>query len=216
MEVVCATLPVKLYQNRHPDTSASSVKAYALLGVAIMLEAISIHFNNSTSFWVVFCTIYVLSTICIIANIYHLDSKDTDLEETSVFDRILFFRVYRQLFNESLSAIRGEKKGKKSRSFLKFIFFTCLINIALCVNLGYLSFLGVAASDFLLQLFMVNMGIYFGYYVLMKLKKRRDGDFVVSMTDKSNYLNIDTKVNYCEQMQIFFICKKNKFSGVGF
>ena len=164
-------LYVKLYQNRHPDTSASSVKAYAVLGVAIMLEAISIHFNNITSFWVVFCIIYVLSTICIIANIYHLDSKDTDLEETSVFDRILFFRVYRQLFNESLSAIRGEKKGIKSRSFLKFIFFTCLINIALCVNLGYLAFLGVAASDFLLQLFMINMGIYFGYYVWMKLKK---------------------------------------------
>ena len=126
-----------------------------------MLEAISIHFKNSTSFWVVFCTIYVLSAICIIANIYHLDSKDTfvDLEQTIAFDRILFFRVYHQLFNESLSAIRGEEKGKKTRSFLKFIFFTCLINI------------GVAASDFLLNLFMINMGIYFGYYVWMKLKK---------------------------------------------
>ena len=169
----CATLHVKLYQNRHPDTSASSVKAYAVLGVAIMLEAISIHFKNSTSFWVVFCTIYVLSAICIIANIYHLDSKDTfvDLEQTRAFDRILFFRVYHQLFNESLSAIRGEEKGKKTRSFLKFIFFTCLINIALCVNLGYLAYLGVAASDFLLNLFMINMGIYFGYYVWMKLKK---------------------------------------------
>ena len=89
----------------------------------------------------------------------------------TAFDRILFFRVYHQLFNESLSAIRGEEKGKKTRSFLKFIFFTCLINIALCVNLGYLAYLGVAASDFLLNLFMINMGIYFVYYVWMKIKK---------------------------------------------
>ena len=174
MYLIAILIYVKLYQNRHPDTSPSSVKAYAVLGVAILLEAISIHFGNySTSFWVIFCIIYVLSIICIVANIYQLDSKDEleDLQQTSTFDRLLFFKVYHELFNESLNAIRGEHKGRKKRSFLYFIFFTCVINIAMCVYLGYLGYQGMAASDFLLHLFLINMGIYFVYYVWMKLKK---------------------------------------------
>ena len=116
-------LIVKLYQNRHPDSSASSVKAYAVLGVAILLEAISIHFSNSSFFWGIFCIIYILTTACVIANIYQLDSKDKlkGLKETSIFDRIMFFKVYHQLFNESLGAIRGERKGKKTRPLPKFI-----------------------------------------------------------------------------------------------
>ena len=173
MYLIAILIYVKLYQNRHPDTSASSVKIYAVLGVAILLEAISIHFNNSSFFWAIFCIIYILGTVCIIANIYQLDSKNElkDLKETSILDRIMFFKVYHQLLNESLRAIRGERKGKKTRPFLKFIFFTCLINTLLCFYLVYFGYFSVAASEFLLHLFMANMCIYFNYYVWMKIKK---------------------------------------------
>ena len=39
----------------------------------------------------------------------------------------------------------------------------------LCVYLGYFGYIGVAASKFLLHLFMANMGIYFVYYVWMSV-----------------------------------------------
>ena len=164
---------MKLYQNRHPDSSASSVKAYAVLGVAILLEAISIHFCHSVVFWAIFCIIYILTSVCVIANIYQLDSKDKleDFKETNVFDRIMFFKVYHQLFNESLGAIRGERKGKKTRPLLIFLSFLCAINILLCIYFGVESSRGyVTASDFLLHLLMTNMGIYLFYYLFMKFK----------------------------------------------
>ena len=68
MYLIAILIMVKLYQNRHPDSSSSSVKAYAVLGVAILLEAISIHFCHSIVFWAIFCIIYILTTVCVIAN----------------------------------------------------------------------------------------------------------------------------------------------------
>ena len=173
MYLIAILIYVKLYQNRHPDSSASSVKAYTVLGLAIMLEAISIYFGNSKWFWVIFCIIYILSIVCVVANIYQLDSKDklNKLKPTSVMDRVMFFKVYHLLFNESKNAMTGKRKGKKTRPLLVFISMTCVINVVLCIFFGVVASLkDVTASNFLLYLFMINMFIYLGYYVFMKKK----------------------------------------------
>ena len=170
MYLIAILIYVKLYQNRHPDSSASSVNTYIVLGFAIVLEAISIHFSDRSEFWVIFCIIYVLGIIYAIANIYQLDSQ-RELEKMGRFDQITFFKVYHHLFNESLSTIRGERKGKKTRPLLIFLVVMCVINILLCIYFGVKSSRSdVTASNFLLLLFMINMGIYFFYYLFMKFK----------------------------------------------
>ena len=157
---------MKLYQNRHPDSSASSVKAYVVLGLAIMLEAISIYYGNSPWFWGIFCFTYILSIVCVVANIYQLDSKNKmDLKTNiSAVDKFMFLKVYYQLFTETKKAL--------TRPLLVFISMTCGINAALCVFFSMESSLkDVTASNFLLYLFMINMFIYLKYYVVMKYKK---------------------------------------------
>ena len=165
---------MKLYQNRHPDSSASSVKAYVVLGLAIMLEAISIYYGNSPWFWGIFCFTYILSIVCVVANIYQLDSKNKmDLKTNiSAVDKFMFLKVYYQLFTETKKALTGQSKGKKARPLLVFISVTCIINVALCIFFGVeASLKDVTASNFLLYLFMINMFIYLKYYVFMKYQK---------------------------------------------
>ena len=181
MYLIAILTYVKLYQNRHPDSSASAVKTYVVLGFAIVLEAISIYFGNSCSFWAIFCTIYILSIVCVVANIYQLDSRDKldQLESTprtKGMDKVMLFKVYRLLFKESVNAITGKRarQGKKTRPLLVFIFITCLINVAMCVYFGVMASLEHVTSkevgNILLFLFMANTFIYLGYYVKMKYK----------------------------------------------
>ena len=107
MYTIAILIYVKLYQNRHPDSSAGSIKAYLILGAAIALEAISIYFGNSAFFWAIFCIIYILSMVCVVANIYKLDSKKRMKKEKKHWlDSILFFRVYR-LENNFLNKLIG-------------------------------------------------------------------------------------------------------------
>ena len=171
MYLIAILIYVKLYQNRHPDSSASSVKAYIVLGVAIMLEAISIYFGNSSWFWGIFCLSYILSIVCVVTNIYQLERKDKlDQQPKSIMDRVMFFKVSRLLFNESRKAITGKRKGKKTRPLLVFIAVTCVINVAMCIFFGVQASLkDVTASNFILYLFMMNMFIYLGYYIVMKI-----------------------------------------------
>merc|ERR1719500_2730979 len=174
MYLIAILIYVKLYQNRHPDSSASSVKAYVVLGLAIMLEAISIYYGNSPWFWGIFCFTYILSIVCVVANIYQLDSKNKmDLKTNiSAVDKFMFLKVYYQLFTETKKALTGQRKGKKTRPLLVFISVTCIINVALCIFFGVeASLKDVTASNFLLYLFMINMFIYLKYYVFMKYQK---------------------------------------------
>ena len=176
MYLIAILIYVKLYQNRHPDSSASSVQVYIVLGVAIMLEAMSIRMP-STEFVVIFCIIYVLGIICVVANIYQLDSKDgcrNEKEHSSLFDRITFIRVYRTLIGECLSCTvnktKGEFKFETPRPLLVFICVISVFNILMSVYLGVnVSSGNHNVSEFLLYHFMTNMIIYFVYYLIMKL-----------------------------------------------
>ena len=120
-----------------------------------MLEAISIYYGHSPWFWGIFCFIYILSIVYVVANIYQLDSKNKGVRVT----------LYYQLFTETKKAL--------TRPLLVFISVTCVINAALCVFFSMESSLkDVTASNFLLYLFMINMFIYLGYYVFMKYQKK--------------------------------------------
>merc|ERR550525_1725991 len=75
MYLIAILIYVKLYQNRHPDMSASSIQAYLVLGGAIVLEAISIYCQNSATFWTFFCLVYMVSLVFLVANIYQMGSS---------------------------------------------------------------------------------------------------------------------------------------------
>ena len=93
------------------------------------------------------------------------------MKPTSAMDRVMFFKVYHLLFNESKNAMTGKRKGKKTRPLLVFISVTCVINVVLCIFFGVVASLkDVTASNFLLYLFMINMFIYLFYYQYMKYK----------------------------------------------
>ena len=194
MYTIAILIYVKLYQNRHPDSSAGSIKAYLILGAAIALEAISIYFGNSAFFWAIFCIIYILSMVCVVANIYKLDSKERMRKEKKHWlDSILFFRVYRLLIEETWKSVfccpypcpidsddedqdQNPKtvttpKSKRRRPLLVFISLTCIVNIGLCVFFAWQASTGyVTASNYILYLFMINMFIYLFYYQYMKYK----------------------------------------------
>ena len=168
MYLIAILIFVKLYQNRHPDSSASSVKAYIVLGFALMAEAMSIHMYSSP-FWIILCVVYVLGITCLVANIYKLDSNADNFQPTSILDKFMFCKVFHQFFNETISTIRGERKGKRIRPFLIFIFLTWLVNVVIGVYFGWKSFQDyMTASESFLCLFVVNMAIYLGYYLFMK------------------------------------------------
>ena len=170
MYLIAILIFVKLYQNRHPDSSASSVKAYIVLGFALMAEAMSIHMYSSP-FWIILCLVYVLGITCLVANIYKLDSNAEvdNFQPTSILHKFMFCKVFHQLFNETISTIRGERKGKRIRPFLIFIFLAWLVNVVIGVYFGWKSFQDyMTASESFLCLFVVNMAIYLGYYLFMK------------------------------------------------
>ena len=164
--------------------------------MAIALEAVSIYFGNSTLFWIIFCIIYIFGIVGIVANIYKLDSKDRiEKGEKHWLDSILFFRVYRILFQETRRVLccssdkdktedkdkdpeqnRQETQGSRRGPLLVFITLLCVVNIGLCAYFAYEASTGyVTASNYILILFIINMGIYFFYYLFMKY---RSGEWI--------------------------------------
>ena len=170
MYAIAILIYVKLYQNRHPDSCVSSVKAYRVLGYAVMMEAISIYFyRQDKAFWVIFGILYILGVVYAVANIYEAESRDKlkETEPSNDFDRLSM--VYSHLLNESLSSITEAHKGKKTRPFLVFISLMCVINVAMCICFCVIAYVGDStASEFILYIFVINMLLYVGYYWIMK------------------------------------------------
>ena len=75
MYLLAILMYIKLYQNRHPDTSCNSVQAFLILGAALILEAISIYYS-SVIFWVIFGVIYFFFILILAANIFNIENKD--------------------------------------------------------------------------------------------------------------------------------------------
>jgi len=189
MYLIAILIYVKLYQNRHPDTSANSVQAYLVLGGAIVLEAISIYSQNSPKFWAFFCLVYMVSLVFLVANMYQMGSgrqicqncaekckRCEDSEKCrckcKCFKRYLFIRVSMLLADESMKAVGNvyNRKINKIRPLLIFISATCFINVGLCIFFAWkASQKDVTASNFLLYLFIINMAIYLAYYIAMKI-----------------------------------------------
>jgi len=164
MYLLAILMYIKLYQNRHPDISSNSLQAYLILGIALILEAISIYYSTPV-FWVIFCTIYILSTMMLATNIYNLGAARQD--------RWLIVHVSRMLTCE-LKKVFNRMQGKQVpqiRPLLVLLAVTCILNFLLCVYYAVkASSNSDGASNYLLIMFMANMFVYLGYYMIMKFK----------------------------------------------
>ena len=70
MYVICILCYVKIYQFRHPDTTANAFSIFALLGVLILLEALILHINTWYAY-VLFMAFYVSMSIFVSFDVYY-------------------------------------------------------------------------------------------------------------------------------------------------
>jgi len=175
MYLIAILIYVKLYQNRHPDTSSNSVQAYLVLGGAIVLEAISIYSQNSEVFWAFFCLVYMISLVFLVAHIYQMDTHrqkcQSCKDKCKCLKRFIFIRVYALLADESMKAMGKvyNRKLHRIRPLLVFISTTFCINVGLCAFFAWnASQKDTTASNYLLYLFIINMALYLTYYIAMK------------------------------------------------
>ena len=175
MYLIAILIYVKLYQNRHPDTSSNSVQTYLVLGGAIVLEAISIYSQNSEIFWAFFCLVYMISLVFLVAHIYQMDTHrqkcQSCKDKCKCLKRFIFIRVYALLADESMKAMGKvyNRKLHRIRPLLVFISTTFCINVGLCAFFAWnASQKDTTASNYLLYLFIINMALYLTYYIAMK------------------------------------------------
>ena len=170
MYLIAILIYIKMYQNRHPDISLNASTAFLILGLALILEAFSIYFSTAT-FWVIFCLIYMLSLVCLISNAYQLNTVRRG-EGGGGKKGSTIIRVAKLLASETLKAGRKllGRKVPKVRNLLVFMAVTFLLNVAMCIFFAVKAGVGggEGASNYLLMMFMANMGIYVLYYIVMK------------------------------------------------
>ena len=70
MYVICILCYVKIYQFRHPDTTANAFSIFALLGVLILLEALILNIN-SWPVYILFLAFYISMAIFVSFDTYY-------------------------------------------------------------------------------------------------------------------------------------------------
>ena len=70
MYVICILCYVKIYQFRHPDTTANAFSIFAILGVLIFFEAVILHLNTWYAY-VSFLAFYVSMSIFVSFDVYY-------------------------------------------------------------------------------------------------------------------------------------------------
>lgn len=155
---------LRFFQSRHPDITCNATKAYFGLGVALILEAISIYYSGPI-FWTIFCICYIIFIVIITTHAYHLG--------VIRMDQWIFWNVIKLIYAEfkkvwqSVSC-KGEQKIKmpKIRPRLIFLGLISSLNIAICLYFALNN--AKYASNYLLGIFACNMSVYLFYYITMK------------------------------------------------
>ena len=70
MYVICILCYVKIYQFRHPDTTANAFSIFAILGVLIFFEAVILHLNTWYAY-VSFLAFYLSMSIFVSFDVYY-------------------------------------------------------------------------------------------------------------------------------------------------
>jgi len=160
MYLISIMIFLKLYQLRHADVSANAVVVFTGLAISLILETVSLYFNGPI-FWTLFCFTYIVLIVVASVHAYNIGVVRYDYKILYNVTMIFYLEVKKVLATRS-----GKSYIPKVRSRLLLLGVMGCVNIALCLLFGITGASG--ASNYLLAIYMLNLFIYFGYYLIMK------------------------------------------------
>lgn len=152
MYLMSGLLMLKIYQLRHPDVNPHAYTSYIFLSLIVIMEVIGVYVNN-IYFWTIFGMFYIVATLYFTSHMYYMGVISLDC---GLFARVSHF------FRNDL------------RSSLKPMYIDRFIYLVLVVTLNFVAaILGVVFTpsdfpSFLLAVFLLNLMVYFIYYLIMK------------------------------------------------
>jgi len=162
MYLIAVLMFMKLYQVRHADVSANAIGVFFGLGVALLLETISIYYSGPW-FWAVFCTVYIIVIVVVSVHAYNIGAVKYNWKILYVVAKILAVEVERVCCKHDCE---DKSKSHQARPRLLCLLVIGLVNVAMCLFFGISGTPG--ASNYLLAIFFMNLTIYGIYYCAMK------------------------------------------------
>jgi len=159
MYLISLLMFMKLYQVRHADVSPDAVVVFLGLGVALILEIISIY-HTGPAFWVLFSICYIMGIIVVTIHSYNMGQYSYTLKNLINISKI---------FIEEVTEVANDKKKIYKKRKLLLLLINCVVNIALCFYFAGTGTGAVAASNHLLVIFILNLASYYFYYCIMKI-----------------------------------------------
>ncbi|BHF66955.1 RNA transmembrane transporter activity [Sparganum proliferum] len=156
MYMLALILMLKIYQTRHPDINASAHSAYMVMALVILVGVTGVLYGGET-FWVLFTVVFLIMSFWLTAEIYYMGQWS--------FDLCLPRRIYMLIRSDGIHCLAP-----------MYVERMLLLLVANCVNIGIASF-GLFTrpkdfSSFLLSIFMINLLMYYCFYIIMKLRHR--------------------------------------------
>ncbi|KAL5965249.1 SID1 transmembrane family member 1, partial [Taenia solium] len=156
MYILALILMLKIYQTRHPDINASAHSAYMVMAVVILAGVTGVLYGGET-FWVLFTIVFLTMSVWLTAEIYYMGQWN--------FDICLPRRLYHLMRSDGIHCLMPMYMERM-----------LLLLVANCVNIGIAAF-GLFTrprdfSSFLLSIFMINLLMYYFFYVIMKCRFR--------------------------------------------
>lgn len=156
MYMIAWLLMLKIYQIRHPDINAHSHTAYFILACVIFLSVIGV-VSSTKAFWIIVSFVHIFVVFMFSIHIYYMGRWKLDL---TVFKRLYF------LFRTDILTC------SRPTYFDRFL----LLSIVNSINIG-LAIYGMimeptAFALWLLAIFIINLLLYFAFYIIMKLRSK--------------------------------------------
>ncbi|VDM32470.1 unnamed protein product [Hydatigera taeniaeformis] len=156
MYILALILMLKIYQTRHPDINASAHSAYMVMAVVILAGVTGVLYGGET-FWVLFTIVFLTMSVWLTAEIYYMGQWN--------FDICLPRRLYNLMRSDGINCLTPMYMERM-----------VLLLVANCVNIGIAVF-GLFTrprdfSSFLLSIFLINLLMYYFFYVIMKCRFR--------------------------------------------
>jgi len=198
MYVICVLCYVKLYQFRHPDSTANAYSIFGFLGkifmkyltlassqflfyfigIVVLIEAVALY---SASWWVygIFLIMYVCMTIFVAFDCYYLGIGRTDyiVARELAKDIIAKWRPVRATPQDEIDAGRLRKLGLKlPLGWIKFPRRLLFVVIFCLINFGHAAYIiweklqgpNKNVTHVVLRILVLNLILYLMYYLARK------------------------------------------------
>ncbi|PAA90155.1 hypothetical protein BOX15_Mlig033109g1, partial [Macrostomum lignano] len=147
---------LKIYQTRHPDVNASAHMAYMALAIIIFTGLLGVFYSKeSTTFYTLFCILVIVTSILLTLEVYYVGRWKMNVGRLK--------RLYLLVRTDGLSCFRPQRRDR-----LVLLIFANSINWSIGLYGAFKR--PEDFSTFMLSILMVNMMMYFVFYIIMKLR----------------------------------------------